>query len=176
MLLPEPRLPGRRTAPAWLATSLHGPAGRRARLSANCRGAFGLAHLRLGRGGGAADGVLAGLAPALESVKVNITGWLKGHSGVFGTGGTRRLQGVPVSAQVAMSMALLVGAALFARAEDRAANRSRLSAAEGGGRPAVLSGRHQAGDGRSAIACPGGAGEGAPGGVIRRLFGKRSPV
>ncbi|MCX6633512.1 MAG: FtsX-like permease family protein [Acidobacteria bacterium] len=64
-------------------------------------------------------GVLAGLAPALESVKVNITGSLKGYSGVLGAGGAGRLQGVLVSAQVAMSMVLLVGAALFAQAEGR---------------------------------------------------------
>ena len=66
--------------------------------------------------------VLAGLAPALESVRVNITGSLKGGvpsgGGVFG-GGPRRLEGLLVSAQVAMSMVLLVGAGLFAQAENR---------------------------------------------------------
>ncbi|MBI4877167.1 MAG: ABC transporter permease [Acidobacteria bacterium] len=64
-------------------------------------------------------GVLAGLAPALESLRVNITGSLKGDSGSFGAGRARRLPGLLVSAQVAMSMVLLVGAALFARAEER---------------------------------------------------------
>ncbi len=67
-------------------------------------------------------GILAGLAPALESVRVDLTGSLKGGvppgSGVF-AGGARRLEGLLVSAQVAMSMALLVGAALFAKAENR---------------------------------------------------------
>ncbi len=64
-------------------------------------------------------GILAGLAPALESVKVDISGSLKG-TGLFGAGNSRRMQGLLVSAQVALSMVLLVGAALFAQAEDRA--------------------------------------------------------
>jgi predicted permease len=63
-------------------------------------------------------GVLAGLAPALESVKVDITGSLKG-AGALRSAGGRRLEGLLVSAQVAMSMALLVGGALFAQAENR---------------------------------------------------------
>jgi predicted permease len=65
-------------------------------------------------------GVLAGLAPALESVKVDLTGSLKG-GGPSGprARGAPRLQALLVSAQVAMSMVLLVGAALFAQAEDR---------------------------------------------------------
>jgi putative ABC transport system permease protein len=67
-------------------------------------------------------GVLAGLAPALESVKVDLTGSLKGGAvlrpGVFGARRPRRLQGLLVTAQVAISMVLLVEAALFARAED----------------------------------------------------------
>jgi predicted permease len=61
-------------------------------------------------------GVLAGLAPALESVKVNITGAL---SGGVRAGGARRLEGWLVTAQVAMSMALLAGATLFTQAEHR---------------------------------------------------------
>ena len=66
------------------------------------------------------SGVLAGLAPALESVKVDLTGSLKGGVPTGrGTIGTRRLEGLLVSAQVAMSMVLLVGAALFARSEER---------------------------------------------------------
>ncbi len=66
-------------------------------------------------------GILAGLAPALESVKVDITGSLKGAAvskpGLFGMSGARRMQGILVSAQVAVSMVLLVGAALFTQAE-----------------------------------------------------------
>ncbi len=68
-------------------------------------------------------GVFAGLAPALESVNVNLAGSLKGSGnplpGLFGLSGPRRVQGVLVSAQVAVSMALLVGAALFVQAESR---------------------------------------------------------
>jgi predicted permease len=67
-------------------------------------------------------GVLAGLAPALESLKGDLAASMKG--GAPGTAGLlqRRgwnLQGVLVSAQVAMSMVLLVEASLFARAEER---------------------------------------------------------
>jgi putative ABC transport system permease protein len=68
-------------------------------------------------------GIVAGLAPALESVKAGVSESLKGGStptaGVFGKASGRRLLGWLVSAQVAMSMLLLVGAALFAWAEDR---------------------------------------------------------
>jgi predicted permease len=64
-----------------------------------------------------ATGVLAGLAPALESIKVNLTGTLKGAAPAE-FGGTR-LRGWLVSAQVALSMVLIVEAGLFARSEDR---------------------------------------------------------
>ena len=62
-------------------------------------------------------GILAGLAPALESLKVDLGAALKGQSGVLGGGS--RLRGLLVSAQVALSMVLLVEAALFARSEQR---------------------------------------------------------
>jgi predicted permease len=65
-------------------------------------------------------GILSGLAPALESLKVDISGSLKGYSSLFGTTGGTRLRGMLVTAQVAMSMVLLVSAALFAQSEDRA--------------------------------------------------------
>jgi predicted permease len=70
-------------------------------------------------------GILAGLAPALESLKVDLASTLKGApsgagampgTGSFGT----RLRGFLVSAQVALSMVLLVEAGLFARTEQRA--------------------------------------------------------
>jgi len=68
-----------------------------------------------------AAGILSGLAPALESLKVDLTASLKGHGGFLlgATAGTR-LRGVLVSAQVALSMVLLVEAGLFARSEHRA--------------------------------------------------------
>ncbi len=68
-------------------------------------------------------GIVSGLVPALESVKAGLSESLKGGSpataGVLGKTGGRRLLGWLVSAQVAMSMLLLVGAALFAWAQDR---------------------------------------------------------
>jgi predicted permease len=72
-----------------------------------------------------ATGILAGLAPALESLKVDLTSALKGSpsgAGMLLGGGSAgtRLRGLLVSAQVALSMVLLVEAGLFARTEQRA--------------------------------------------------------
>jgi predicted permease len=65
-------------------------------------------------------GLLAGLAPALESLKVDLTSSLKGFGGIFGGAtGAKRALGALVSAQVAMSMVLIVGAGLLSRAESR---------------------------------------------------------
>jgi putative ABC transport system permease protein len=61
-------------------------------------------------------GILSGLAPALESVRVDLATTLKGATSIFGGA---RLRGFLVAAQVAMSMVLLVEAALFAQSEDR---------------------------------------------------------
>src|SRR5262249_37467213 len=61
-------------------------------------------------------GILSGIAPAIESVNVNLAGTLKGATSILG--GTR-LRGALVAAQVAMSMVLLVEAALFAKSEDQ---------------------------------------------------------
>jgi putative ABC transport system permease protein len=68
-----------------------------------------------------AAGVLSGLAPALESLKVDLTASLKGHGGavIGGSAGTR-LRSLLVSMQVALSMVLLVEAGLFARSEHHA--------------------------------------------------------
>jgi predicted permease len=65
-----------------------------------------------------ATGILAGLAPALESLRVELTATLKGQAGIFGGGAG--LRSLLVSAQVALSMVLLVEAALFARSEQQA--------------------------------------------------------
>ncbi len=66
-------------------------------------------------------GILAGLAPALESLKVDLTASLKGSGGlILGPSGGTRLRGLLVSLQVALSMVLLVEAGLFARSEARA--------------------------------------------------------
>jgi putative ABC transport system permease protein len=61
-------------------------------------------------------GILSGLAPAVESVNVDLSGTLKGASSVLGGA---RLRGILVAAQVALSMVLLVEAALFAKSEDQ---------------------------------------------------------
>ncbi len=60
-------------------------------------------------------GIAAGLAPALESVKVDLAGSMKGAGGRLGNSGVR---GWLVTAQVAMSMVLLVQAALLGKSED----------------------------------------------------------
>jgi predicted permease len=64
-------------------------------------------------------GVLSGIAPALESLRVDLSGSLKGSASMFGMLAGARTRGILVSAQVAMSMVLLAGAALFAQAEYR---------------------------------------------------------
>jgi predicted permease len=62
-------------------------------------------------------GAIAGMAPAAESLKVDLTASLKGQEGLFGSGRTRT-GGLLVGAQVAMSLVLLVGAGLFVRGES----------------------------------------------------------
>lgn len=67
-----------------------------------------------------ATGLLAGIAPAMESLKVDLINSLKGFGGLFsGAGGPKRALAYLVSAQVALSMVLLVGAGLLSRAENR---------------------------------------------------------
>jgi hypothetical protein len=62
------------------------------------------------------SGIFSGLAPALESVNVDLSGSIKGQTG---SAGGNRVRGWLVTAQVALSMVLLVGAGLFGKAEDR---------------------------------------------------------
>jgi predicted permease len=69
-------------------------------------------------------GCVCGLAPALESLKVDLTASLKGHVGavsgaIGGAIGSSRMQRWLVAAQVAASLVMLVGAGLFAQAEYR---------------------------------------------------------
>jgi predicted permease len=66
-----------------------------------------------------AAGVLAGIAPAIESLKPNVSDSLHGREMLFGVATSWRLRDVLVAAQIAMSLVLLVGAALFVRAELR---------------------------------------------------------
>jgi len=68
-------------------------------------------------------GFISGLAPALESVKVDLASSMKGSGGASGeAAGGGRLRGWLVTAQVAMSMVLLVEAALFGQSENRNLN------------------------------------------------------
>ena len=70
-----------------------------------------------------ATGLACGIAPALESLKVDLTASLKGLAGGFGgmggSTGATRLQRLLVGSQVSLSLMLLVGAGLFAQAEYR---------------------------------------------------------
>jgi predicted permease len=64
-------------------------------------------------------GIASGLAPALESIKVDLAASIKGGGGVLGgAAGGSRVRGWLVTAQVSMSMLLLVEAALFGQSEN----------------------------------------------------------
>jgi predicted permease len=64
-------------------------------------------------------GIVSGIAPALESVKVDLAASMKGAGGKLGGAvGNSRVRGWLVTAQVAMSMILLVQAALLGKSED----------------------------------------------------------
>jgi predicted permease len=64
-------------------------------------------------------GIASGLAPALESIKVDLAASMKGVGGALGGAvGNSRVRGWLVTAQVAMSMVLLVQAALLGKSED----------------------------------------------------------
>jgi putative ABC transport system permease protein len=65
-------------------------------------------------------GVLAGIAPAMETLKLDLINSLKGFGGLLGgAAGAKRALGYLVSAQVAMSMVLIVSAGLLGQAENR---------------------------------------------------------
>ena len=67
-------------------------------------------------------GTLAGLTPALQSLRVNLTEMLKGRQNMLG--GTRgaRLYGLLIGVQVALSFFLLYGAVLFLGTAQKAAS------------------------------------------------------
>jgi putative ABC transport system permease protein len=66
-------------------------------------------------------GLLAGLAPALQSLKVNLSDDLKGRQNLLGrTTGRGWLRGVLIVTQVAVSLFLLVGASLLVWTNRRA--------------------------------------------------------
>ncbi|HLJ46683.1 MAG TPA: ABC transporter permease [Bryobacteraceae bacterium] len=63
-------------------------------------------------------GLISGLTPAAESLKVDISASLKGHTQLFGARNTKHsTRGVLISAQAATSLVLLIGAGLFIRAQ-----------------------------------------------------------
>ncbi|MGH9840499.1 MAG: ABC transporter permease [Blastocatellia bacterium] len=65
-------------------------------------------------------GTMAGLTPALESLKINLSEMLKGrHSQKRVAGGGSRLHGLLIGAQVALSFFLLFGAGLCVRAYQK---------------------------------------------------------
>jgi len=63
-------------------------------------------------------GAVAGIAPALESLRRDVSAALHGHEALPGAAGWRA-RDVLVAAQVGMSLVLLVGAGLFLHAETR---------------------------------------------------------
>lgn len=58
-------------------------------------------------------GIVAGIAPALESMRVDVLESLKGRRSMLGALGGWRLRGALIATQVAISFVLLVAAALF---------------------------------------------------------------
>jgi len=58
-------------------------------------------------------GCLSAIAPALESLRVDLTASLKGYDSNTGDANSARLRTVLVTSQVALSLALLVGAGMF---------------------------------------------------------------
>jgi predicted permease len=68
-------------------------------------------------------GIASGLAPALESIKVDLAASMKSSGGAIGSsGGGARIRGWLVTVQVAMSLVLLVEAALFGQSENHNLN------------------------------------------------------
>src|SRR5262249_55750166 len=60
---------------------------------------------------------MAGLSPAAESLRVDLATSMKGGLAPFAVGSRRRLRGLLVAFQVAMSLALLAGAGFFIGAQ-----------------------------------------------------------
>src|SRR5215470_18565093 len=67
-------------------------------------------------------GVMAGLTPALQSLKVNLSEMLKGRQSMPSGGKGSRLYGILIGAQVALSLFLLAGAVLFVRTSQKTVN------------------------------------------------------
>src|SRR5262245_6914636 len=67
-------------------------------------------------------GVMAGLAPSLQSLKVNLSEALKGRQSLPSGAKGSRLYGILIGAQVALSLFLLTGAVLFVRTSQKASS------------------------------------------------------
>src|SRR6185436_13825334 len=68
-------------------------------------------------------GVAAGMAPALESMRVDVFDALKGRRSTFGAVSGSRFRAVLVAVQVALSFVLLVGSSLFLATHYQTINR-----------------------------------------------------
>ena len=66
----------------------------------------------------AVTGCLAGLAPAAESLRTDLSSGARGRDAVALAGTRWRMRDLLIAGQVAMSLVLLVGAVLFTRAES----------------------------------------------------------
>lgn len=65
-------------------------------------------------------GVIAGLLPALESLRINLVDQLKsGSRGTTGSGRSRRLRNVFAVSQIALAVALVIGGALISKGMGR---------------------------------------------------------
>ncbi|MGA3048078.1 MAG: ABC transporter permease [Terracidiphilus sp.] len=61
-------------------------------------------------------GLVAGMVPALEALRINLVNQLKaGSRSAIGSGGTHRLRNIFAVAQIALAVALVIGAALMAK-------------------------------------------------------------
>jgi predicted permease len=67
-------------------------------------------------------GAMAGLTPALQSLKINLTEMLKGRQTVPGGGRGSWVYGLLIGAQIALSFFLLCGAVLFVNVAQKAAS------------------------------------------------------
>jgi len=61
-------------------------------------------------------GIISGLAPALEALRINLVDQLKsGSRGVVGSGRSRKLRNILAVAQISLAVALVIGAALMCK-------------------------------------------------------------
>jgi macrolide transport system ATP-binding/permease protein len=68
-------------------------------------------------------GLMAGLAPVLETLRQRLTPMLAGHDPLARSGGRSRMRDALIAAQIGMSLVLVAGTALLLRAERAIASR-----------------------------------------------------